>query len=165
MADGFLGNGASFMLDVIVCVLFLVVPLLGLSIWLARTKQKYHIHKTLQIILAVTLLATVLAFEIDVQLIHGGWLNVANQGSTEPQLIGQRLELARVLLRVHLVFAVTTIPLWAITVLLALRRFPDPPRPGDHSRWHIRLGWISAVDLVMTSITGIVFYYVAFAMG
>lgn len=165
MADGFLGNGASFMLDVIVCVLFLVVPLLGLSIWLARAGRKYRFHKTIQIVLAVTLLATLLAFEIDLHFIHGGWLNVVNQDATAPPLAGSRLEFVRTILRVHLVFAVSTPPLWAATILLALRHFPDPPRPGAHSRWHVRLGWISAADLVMTSVTGIAFYYFAFATG
>lgn len=164
MTRGFLGHDASFMLDLVVCALFLLVPALGLSLWLARAKRRYQWHKSLQIGLAVLLLATVAAFEIDLQIVHGGWLNVANKDPESPRLFGSRLDLARDLLRVHLVFAVTTPPLWALTILLALRRFPDPPRPAPHSRWHARLGWLSAGDLLLTSITGIAFYYVAFVM-
>ena len=51
------------------------------------------------------------------------------------------------------------------TIALALRRFPDPPVPGPHSRLHKSLGWASAVDLAMTSVTGLWFYYVTFVAG
>ena len=39
---------------------------------------------------------------------------------------------------------------------------PNPPQPSTHSRLHKVLGWVSTLDLVLTSVTGLIFYYVAF---
>jgi hypothetical protein len=39
---------------------------------------------------------------------------------------------------------------------------PVPPAPCGHSPLHRKLGWISAIDLLLTSLTGLAFYYVAF---
>jgi len=55
--------------------------------------------------------------------------------------------------------------LWATTLTLALKRFPSPPAPAAHSRLHKMLGWMSTVDLVLTSFTGLMFYYMAFVAG
>jgi hypothetical protein len=65
-------------------------------------------------------------------------------------------------LRVHLVFAVTTVILWPTTIMLALRRFSNPPMPGPHSRLHVPLARTAAADMVLTAITGWIFYWVAF---
>ena len=165
MSHGFLGHDASFMLDLVVCALFLLVPLLGLSLWLVLVKSRYRLHKTLQISLAVLLFTTIIAFEIDLQFVHGGWINIVNKNPDSPRLTGGQLDLARDMLRLHLVFAISTPPLWGATIYLALRHFPAPPRPAAHSLWHARLGWASAIDLLLTSVTGIAFYYVAFVMS
>jgi putative membrane protein len=66
------------------------------------------------------------------------------------------------MLYVHLCFAVSTPFLWGATIFLALKRFPNPPVPGPHSALHKKLGWLSVIDLVMTSVTGLAFYYMAF---
>lgn len=162
MSHGFLGYDSSFMLDVVVCALVLVVPVLGYSLSLVKYRGDYQSHKRLQIALSLVLLLTVGAFEYDLQIVHGGWLNVANKNPDEPRLVGERLDQARMALRVHLVFAISTPILWAVTTFLALRRYPDPPRPGPHSDLHKKLGWASVVDLLLTSITGLAFYYLAF---
>ena len=47
-------------------------------------------------------------------------------------------------LYVHLVFAVSTVILWPTTIVLALRNFPNPPMPGQHSRIHMPLARIAA---------------------
>ena len=65
-------------------------------------------------------------------------------------------------LRLHLLFAVSTPFLWIATIVLALRRFGRNPAPGPHSRLHKTLGWASTADITMTSVTGLMFYYVAF---
>ena len=54
--------------------------------------------------------------------------------------------------------------LWATTITLALRRIPRPPAPCEHSRSHKTLGWLSVIDLVLTSATGLAFYYRAFVI-
>ncbi|MGD9857757.1 MAG: DUF420 domain-containing protein [Planctomycetaceae bacterium] len=159
---GFLGHDASLMLDVVVTALVLVVPVLASSIWLVKVRAAYAVHKRLQLTLAAVLLLAVAAFEIDMQWVHGGWENVVNKNPDSPRLTGDELRLARTVLYVHLIFAVTTPVFWAVTMALALRRFPSPPHPGPHSGLHKKLGWVSTLDLVMTSVTGLAFYYLAF---
>jgi putative membrane protein len=162
MSDGFLGYDTSFMLDVVACTLVLVVPALCYSLFLVKKRQAYARHRRLQIVLGLVLLLAVTAFEVDLQIVHGGWLNVANKLPEAPRLSGDRLLAAQRVLRVHLVFAVSTPVLWAVTTGLALRNYSNPARPGPHSRVHNSLGWLSVVDLVLTSVTGLAFYYFAF---
>ena len=61
------------MLDFVVCALVLIVPLLLYSLWLVKVRRRFLAHKRLQIALGLILLVAVSAFEIDVQLVHGGW--------------------------------------------------------------------------------------------
>ncbi len=162
MKHGFLGYNASFMLDFVVSALVLIVPVLVWSIWLVKFRRAYLLHKRVQIALSAVLLLAVIAFEVDTQLVHGGWQAIVNKPSEPPQRSEtELLEIARVL-RIHLIFAISTPILWAITLGLALRRFDDPPTPGPHSRTHKTLGWISTLDLTLTAVTGLWFYYVAF---
>jgi hypothetical protein len=161
MLNGFLGYNASFMLDVIVCALVLVVPTLAMSIYLVKVRRKYLLHRNIQLALGVVLLVAVVAFEVDIRR-HGGWLAIVNKPEQPPRLTGASLEFARNVLWVHLVFAVSTPILWATTITLALRRFPSPPQPAEHSRLHKTLGWLSAADITLTAVTGLYWYYVAF---
>jgi putative membrane protein len=158
---GFLGNDASFMLDFVVCALVLVVPILVYSLYQVKIRRNYSTHKRLQLALGGVLLVTVVAFEADMQL-HGGWKQIVNKEDSTPRL--DATELARVerILWIHLVFAISTPVLWLVTTVLALKRFPRPPQPGPHSRLHKTLGWLSTLDLVLTSVTGLIFYYAAF---
>lgn len=158
---GFLGFDASFMLDVVVVALVLIVPVQLWSIRLVRA-GRYSLHKTIQLTLATVLLLAVGAFEVDLQLLHGGWENVVNKDPDSPRLAGEDLQFVRRVLWVHLVFAVSTPLLWAVTIVLALKRMPVPPAPCPHSRLHRKLGWTSAIDLILTSLTGMAFYYAAF---
>lgn len=174
--DGFLGARASLMLDVVFLAMFAVLPVLGWSIWLVRVRRKYLWHKRIQLALAAVLGLTVLVFEVDIRL-HG-WRERAAaspyyQPVTDPGPISEFLfvrllgrsdapGLVQVSLAVHLVFAVTTALLWIAVVTAALRRFPVPPEPAPHSRRHRLWGWLAAVDLALTSVTGWAFYYLAF---
>ena len=163
MSNGFLGYNASLMLDVVVCALVLVVPTLAYSISIVKIRHNYVRHRNIQVALGAVLLVTVVAFEVDLQLVHGGWENVVNKpDADQPRLSADRLAFVRQVLRVHLVFAISTPVLWATTLLLAWRRFPRPPAPSAHSRLHRRLGWLSTADIALTSVTGLAFYYLAF---
>ncbi len=160
MSQGFLGYGATFMLDLVVCALVFVVPVLGFSIFVTRYRRDFIWHRRLQLFLAGVLLAAVVAFEVDVQVVHHGWENIVRQ--SRPDISASAFDFARKLLHVHLVFAVSTPLLWALTIGLALRYFPNPPAPSRHSPLHWWLGWTSALDLAMTSATGLLFYYFTF---
>ena len=160
MQDGFLGYRTSFMLDFVVVSLVLIVPVLVYSLIAVKVQHRYVLHRKLQLLLGVVLLVAVGLFEVDLQWIQGGWLNVV--GKREIALTEEQLAFVRRVLRIHLCFAVSTPLLWATTIGLALRHMPSPPQPSPHSKLHKTLGWLSAIDIVLTSVTGLVFYYFAF---
>ncbi len=162
LKDGFLGYRTSFMLDFVVCALILIVPLLAYSLWLVKVKRNFTGHKRLQVVLGIILLIAVGAFEIDLQVVHGGWENIVSKSHPDKAALATKVDQSRPYLRVHLLFAVTTPFLWFTTLALALRRFATPPVPGIHSRTHKTLGWVSTIDITLTAVTGLVFYYVAF---
>ncbi|MBI1310487.1 DUF420 domain-containing protein [bacterium] len=160
MSDGFLGYRTSLMLDVVVCALVLVVPTILYSLYLVKVKRQFATHCNIQLGLAVVLLIAVGAFEIDMQLVQGGWRNVVEKRAVP--LDAEQLAGVRQVLWIHLVFAISSPLLWATTIALALKRMPKPPAPCPHSPLHRKLGWASTLDLVLTSVTGLWFYYVAF---
>jgi uncharacterized membrane protein YozB (DUF420 family) len=125
---------------------------------LVRQRRLYAWHKRLQLILAAVLLVTVAAFEVDMRL-HG-WRERA-EGSAYLGSEG-RINWVYISLAVHLVFAVSTALLWILFLVRALRQFPNPPQPGAHSRSHRFWGWLAAIDMVCTAVTGWVFYWLAF---
>lgn len=160
MSDGFLGFRTSLMLDTVVCALLLVVPAIVASLYLVKVKKNYVAHRNIQLTLAVVLLLAVGAFEVDMQLVQGGWEEVV--AKRETPLSSDQLASVRNVLWIHLVFAISSPIMWAVTITLALKRIPKPPAPCAHSRLHAKLGWLSTLDLVLTSVTGLWFYYMAF---
>lgn len=158
--DGFLGYRSSFMLDFVVVSLLLVVPILLYSLFAVKVQRKYALHRNLQILLGVVLLVAVGAFEVDLHLIQGGWRQVIAKQT--PALTEAQIAWVQTVLRIHLIFAISTPILWAITLTLALRKFPHPVTPSTHSPVHKLLGWLSTVDITLTSVTGLWFYYTAF---
>jgi putative membrane protein len=148
------------MLDLVVCALIFVVPVLATSIFLVKIRRNFVWHRRLQLFLAGVLLLTVVAFELDVQVVHHGWENIVRQ--SRPEIAAGDFAFVRKVLSIHLIFAISTPLLWALTISLALPRFGNPPAPSTHSPLHKWLGWISAIDLTMTSVIGLLFYYFAF---
>jgi uncharacterized membrane protein YozB (DUF420 family) len=67
-----------------------------------------------------------------------------------------------VALGIHLVFAISTPVLWAWVVWEAVTRFPAPLTPGSHGPRHRWMARMAAADLVLTAITGTIFYWLAF---
>ncbi len=162
MSDGFLGYKTSLMLDVVVCALAIVVPTLLFSLFAVKARRNYRLHKALQITLGIVLLAAVGLFEVDMRL-HGGIDGILAKRSR--LLTPDERASFNALLYVHLFFAVSTVILWATTLILALKRMPHPPVPCEHSRLHKRLGWLSAADITLTSVTGLLVYYYGFVVS
>ena len=154
-ADGFLGTRASLMLDVVFVAMFAVVPVLLWSIQQVRRHRRFALHKKVQLTLAVLLLVTVTTFEVDMRL-HGWEERAAGELGGEASSVVWRA------LYVHLIFAISTALLWPWVIYRAWQRFPVPPLPGEHSRSHIFWARLAAIDMVLTSITGWVFYVLAF---
>jgi uncharacterized membrane protein YozB (DUF420 family) len=154
---GFLGTRGSLMLDVVFAAMFLIVPLLGLSVWLVK-RRKYNLHKWLQIGMGVVLLLAVVAFEIDMRFFTN-WEALA-VGS--PYYTSGTWNAVWYSLIVHLCFAIPTPIVWTVVIVQALRKFKSPPTPGPHSHDHKKGGWLAVVLMTLTAVTGWVFYYLAF---
>ena len=152
--SGFLGTRASLMLDLVVLAMVVVVPVLGWSVYLVRVKRNYLWHRRIQTTLGVTLAVAVAAFEVEMR--WHGWVHLAQPSPYyQSGLVGWILAL-------HLLVAVATTVLWVLVLVRAWRHFPNPPAPGTHSRWHRRWAWAATWGMVLTAVTGWVFYYVAF---
>ena len=156
---GFLGSRGSLMLDVVFLAMFVVVPLLAVSIYLTKIRRRHDLHKKLQLIMASVLLVAVLLFELDIRL--NGW---EQRAAPSPYFDPAHKWScpAGISLIIHLSFAVPTLVLWIVVVTRALRNFSRPPQPGLHSRWHTRYGWAAALGMLFTALTGWLFYYLAF---
>lgn len=155
--DGFLGTRAPLVLDVLFLTMFVVVVVLGWSVFQVKHRRRYQLHKWVQIVLAAVLLIAVIVFELDIRT-HGwesraaGWIGGKPKSDVYAALY------------VHLVFAISSVVLWPIVIVRAVRNFPNPPTPSPHSHWHLRWARIAAIDMVLTSITGWIFYWLAFVL-
>jgi putative membrane protein len=154
MFDGFLGTRASLMLDVVFLAMFVVVPALAWSVYLVKVRRNYLLHKRVQVLLGSVLLVAVVLFEVDMRMY--GWTHRAKDSPYTAD--GTVLKV----LYVHLCFAVSAALLWILVIYRALVNMPSPPWPCPHSAWHKRWGWIAAIDMVLTSLTGWTFYWLAF---
>src|SRR5438093_1064334 len=122
MGKGFLGTPASLMLDVVVCSLALVVPVLTWSIYLVKWRRNYLAHKRIQIILCGTIFSVVTLFEIDMRLSGGFWNMARNSPYANTTFLHN-------LLAVHLCFSISNVLFWLATFTTAVFKFPNPPRP------------------------------------
>jgi hypothetical protein len=156
--DGFLGTRASLMLDVVALAMVAVLPVLAVSIYLVKVKRQFVWHKRIQLALGAALLITVVLFEADVRI--NGWRDRAAPSSFAGHE-GQT-DWVAASLGIHLFFSITSALLWALVIARALRNFPNPPQPAAHSHWHRRFGWLAAIDMALTAITGWIFYWLAF---
>lgn len=151
--DGFLGTRASLGMDVVLVGLIALLPVLAWSIRLAR-QGHYLLHKRLQLFIVAALLAAILVFEVDVRFLSD-WRTRAEDSPFWPGGVLAALG-------VHLIFAITTFVLLAWVVWEALARFPTIPGPGPHSRRHRLMARLAALDLLVTAVTGVGFYWLAF---
>ena len=152
--QGILPTRASLMLDVVFVAMFVVVAVLAISVWVVRKTKNYQLHRKIQIVSAVTLAVTVVAFEVDMRF-FSDWREQAKfsayyeSGVVDFSLAG------------HLLFAIPTPFIWAFVIYRAVANFRKV-EPGDHSRWHRKWGRIAALMMLGTSVTGWIFYWVAF---
>ena len=152
MFPGFLSR-ATLMFDVVSLAMFLVLPVLTWSIYEAKYRHNYALHKRLQVGLGLVLLVAVLLFEVDIRT-HD-WKPLTEASPYHDTTLWP-------MLWVHLFFSISTTLLWIVTIVLALRKFPNPPTPGPHSRIHVPLARTAALFMFCTALTGWTFYWMAF---
>jgi hypothetical protein len=157
--NGFLGTRASVMVDVVVVAMIGVLFVMAWSIFQVKYRRRFLLHKRLQLTLGVTLAFVLLFFEIDLRLLSP-WREraLASPHYHEAWFVGA----VSWSLVIHLVFAVSTALLWSFVIVMALRRFPVPPEPTDYSRQHIFWARLAAIDMVLTTLSGWIFYWFAF---
>jgi putative membrane protein len=157
---GFLGTRGSFMLDFVFAAMFGIILVMGYSIYLVKYQQRYELHKWIQIVLGVVLLVAVAAFEIDMRFFTD-WEELAKPSRfyQEGTWDGVWISLA-----IHLLFAVPTPFLWIYVIVQAIRKFSKPAQPGPYSPTHIFWAKLAALGMFLTSVTGWVFYVIAFVM-
>lgn len=156
--DGFFGSRGSFMLDFVVLAMMILVPLMAISISVVRFRRQYVLHKWIQTILGITLLVTVIGFEIEMRTFD--WTERARPSPF--WMDGPWNDLVDFSLGIHLCFAIPTPFLWTYVLLAAWLRFPSPPEPSGHSLRHRYWARLAALMMVCTAITGWIFYGVAF---
>ena len=150
--DGFLPGRGSLILDFVFVATIAALPILAWSIISAK-RGGWARHRKVQIILTTVLGLAVLVFEIEMR--RSGWRHLAEPSPYYPGPVW-------VSLSIHLFFAVTTLVIWTMVFVRALRNFSKPPEPGAHSNFHRRWGRIAAIDYALTVISGAIFYYLAF---
>ncbi len=155
VANGFLPTRGSIVLDAIFIGMFLINAAMIFSIYLVRFRKQYRMHRRIQVWLAVILAVAVVLFEIDMRFVTD-WRKLA-----EPSRFYESGMVDR-WLWIHLAFAIPTPFLWLFVVIRALRQFVLETKPGGHSQSHRFWGWIAAASMLMTAITGCIFYWLAF---
>lgn len=158
---GFLPTRGSVMLDFVFVALFAILPVLAWSIYLVKYRKpdqtyKCEWHKRIQLALAAILLVAVTAFEVDMRFITKDWRSLAE---ASPFYASKIVDYS---LWIHLCFAVPTPLLWLFVIVRALQKFPRPAAPGAYSSRHMMWGRIAAGALLMTAVTGWIFYWLAF---
>ncbi len=146
------------MLDFVFVAMIAILPVLAWSIYLVRYRRQFELHKRVQVGLALVLLVAVVLFEIDVRFLTD-WEALAGPS---PYFKPESWCTVWYALAVHLCFAVPTPFLWAFVIVQAMRRFPRPVTPSAYSPRHVFWARVAAGGMVMTAVTGWVFYWLAF---
>ena len=153
MAGFIPGSRGSLMLDLVAVAMIAVLPIVIIGVQLAKRQKNYINHKKVMLTVSIILAVAVILFELEMRLV--GWRHLA-----EPSpYFETHVPLA---LGIHLACSISTTLALITTVWNALRNFATIPSPNQNSRAHKLLGKISAIGLFMTSITGWIFYYLAF---
>ena len=143
----------SFMLDLVAVAMFAILPAVTIGLNLVKRQRNYGAHKKMMLGISIVLGIAVILFEIEMRMI--GWRDLAEASP-------YYLTILPAILGVHLLCSISTTILLSSTVWFAWRKFPSPPKHNPLSILHKRLGKLSAIGLLLTSVTGWTFYYMAF---
>ena len=156
--NGFLGTRASLMMDVVFLAMWVIVPVMLWSIGQVKYRRRYERHARVQLSLGILLGVAITFFEIDVR-IHG-WRDRAR--ASRFWVEGAWNDWIDASLIIHLCCAIPTTFLWLFVLVQARRRFPRPVQPNEYSSIHRKWARVTAMETILTAVTGWVFYYFAF---
>lgn len=155
MSSGFLPARGSFMLDLIVVAMLVVSVVMLVSVALVRYGKLHRVHRAIQTGLAVLLLLAIIGFEIDLRFFTN-WRELARPSPWfESGWVDRMLWL-------HLAFAIPTPFVWGVVVWQALRNYADGFPDPQHRARHRLGGRIAVALMLLTAVTGWVFYWFAF---
>lgn len=144
---------ATLIMDFVVIALIILLPVLCYSIHAIRYRRNVVKHRRLQTFLGIVLGIAIIAFELDVRI--NGWRHLAEQSPFYDTLVFPSLFL-------HLIFAIPTLITWTTVLVSSLRNFRGGNVSQSKIDRHKLLGRLSAIGLFMTSITGWIFFWLAF---
>jgi putative membrane protein len=147
------GSRGSLMLDLVAVAMIAILPVVVIGVQMAKARKQFASHKKIMLSVALILGIAVILFELEMRMV--GWRHLAEPSPYFDTYVPASLA-------VHLACSVTTTIALVATVWNALRNFAPIPVPSQNSQHHKILGKVSAIGLFLTSITGWVFYYLAF---
>jgi len=142
---GFLGTRAPFFMDFVTLIVAFLPLLVAGAIALARAK-KYKLHAYAQIFIFAFSVIVLVYFEVGVRV--GGGFNSFMEGSSVSH------NYAFLVLIIHIVIAVITLIIWFMTLIRAKKFLAL----GIHKK----LGKISFMGIVLTSLSSMWVYLILF---
>ena len=138
----------SFMLDLVVCAMPALLVSLLISIRLAK-QDRVRTHQRLQWVLSIVLGVVIVAFEVDMRL--NGWSAGVTPSGNIPAAVHATLA-------IHIACAIGTLFFWGMALWSGKQTIADK----TPKTIHVRNGRAAAYGLVATTITGWLFYALAF---
>jgi len=134
--------------------LSLLAPFIALyAVSLARQK-KYELHQKIQKTLFFTCVLGVVILEVHIRLSGGSGSLVENCPYVDTLFF-------KIILIAHITGAVFTYICWAITIFWSNKKFRKV-LPGNFSKIHKKLGYITIIGLFYTGITSLIVVTMAF---
>ena len=150
---GFLGTRAPIFMDIIVIIVGLLPFLIAFTIWFAINKM-YGLHRFFQTILFVVTIVALVYFKYGMYM--AGGFDVYIKGSSIDSTI------AFYFLVFHIVIASITLIMWFATMKFASGDNRRKALPGLYSNSHKKSGKRLAFAILLTSITGVIVYWMLF---
>ena len=150
---GFLGTRAPMFMDIIVIIIGLLPFLIAFSIWFAVNKM-YGLHRFLQTVLFLVTIVILVYFKYGMYM--AGGFDFYMRGSSIDSTI------AFYFLIFHVVVATITLIMWFAMMKFASADSKRRALPGLYSDAHKKSGKRSAFAISLTSITGVIVYWILF---
>ena len=152
---GFLGSRATSAVDVAYLLLLAIVPLFVWSLEALLVRRNYRLHKRIQLALTPPFLVACGILACDFLL--GDWRSRAVKAAGEAIAPVTFMTLA-----IHVAFLATSLLIWVVLLVAAVRRVPNPPGPCTFAPTY--LFWIVLLGLqtFLAMLTGWEFYMLAY---
>jgi putative membrane protein len=146
------------LLNTAILVVTLLSPFVAVYAVKFILKGEIKKHQRLQKILFWTCMTAVVVLEMQIRASGGS-------GSLIKHSSYYGTDIFKYILTAHIIGAVLTYIIWAITILLSSIKFKQKYHlPGSFSKTHRNLGYITIVGLFYTAITALIVYIMTFLL-